>query len=433
MQSIHYSVIDIILIVAALECVLIYGLIVVARALPTPNATCRHLLGFLFLAIALDALATLLVWQTSLREAMAPFGGLVVAFASFAFSAKGPLLLLFVQTLVTPKFRLRPVHILHFSAFAMALAVAFTNSLDTTRITFTIESNMANPGSNTWWTLMRLTPCLYALAAIYTLRKMTALYDSHYTSNEYQYGYWIKALVWGYFAQWSLNLAVHIAGNHLPYDISNALGIANDIAILLMVNGLLFYCFKVMRTLAPMHPSIVEHQPFELADQPEEEVDNAKKDDGCEPASEPFSMHAFVIGEQSNVNYLPRQITPAANREDDAALTAIMRGIDERTLHLNPTLNVDKFSEAIDLAPRDVSRLINAHFDCSFSEFINAFRTFEAEHLLTDPKHLETTIIDIIGLAGFNSKSAFHRFFKRYTGLAPSDYRKLRAPTTETQ
>ena len=432
MQSIHYSVIDIILIVATLECVLIYGLIVVARALPTPNATCRHLLGFLFVAIALDALATLLVWQADLRTAMEPVGELTVAFASFAFTAKGPLLLLFVQTLVTPQFQLRPVHILHFSAFAMALAVAFTNSLDTTRITYTIESNLPNPGTNTWWTLMRLTPCLYALAAIYTLRKMTALYDSHYTSNEYQYGYWIQALVWGFFAQWSLNLAVHIAGNHIPFRISNSLGIANDIVILLLVNALLFYCFKVMRTLAPMHPGMSEPEDKASSSHEAPKIKDAATAEIVDAEAETYSTHAFAIGEHSNVNYLPRQATPATNYEDDTALAAIVKGIDEHQLHLNPPLNVDKFAEAIELAPRDVSRLINAHFDCSFSEFINAFRTFEAERLLTDPKHLETTIIDIIGLAGFNSKSAFHRFFKRYTGLAPSEYRKLHSPIAET-
>ena len=85
MQSIHFSMIDIVLIVATLQCALVFGLVVIARALPTPSPICRHLLGLLFIAIGMDAAAILLVWQADVRAALAPVAGLVIAFASFAF------------------------------------------------------------------------------------------------------------------------------------------------------------------------------------------------------------------------------------------------------------------------------------------------------------------------------------------------------------
>lgn len=432
MQSIHFSMIDIVLIVATLQCALVFGLVVIARALPTPSPICRHLLGLLFIAIGLDAAAILLVWQADLRAALAPVGGWVIAFVSFAFTAKGPLLLLFVQTLTTPQFQLRPVHLLHLSAFAMALAVAFTNGLDINRITYTVELDLPNPGTNTWWTLMRLAPCIYALAAIYTLRKAPAVFSTHSINEQYQYRYWIQALVWGFFAQWSLNLGVHIAGNHISFDVANTLGIINDFAILVWVNALLFYSFKVIRTLSPLQQTPPQMRPAEPV-MPADEVTKIQEAPVPEApgqevtAQAQWAPYAIKTGAQSQLAYLPCQQRLANNHEEHAALGMIVSGIDDKQLHLQHTLNLDKFADAVELPSREVSRLINAYFDCSFAEFINAFRTCEAEQLLSCADHADSTINDIINRAGFNSKSAFHRFFKRFTNLSPSEYRKQKA------
>jgi AraC-like DNA-binding protein len=34
------------------------------------------------------------------------------------------------------------------------------------------------------------------------------------------------------------------------------------------------------------------------------------------------------------------------------------------------------------------------------------------------------TVLDILLQAGFNSKSAFHRFFNRLVGVSPTEFRK---------
>jgi AraC-like DNA-binding protein len=44
--------------------------------------------------------------------------------------------------------------------------------------------------------------------------------------------------------------------------------------------------------------------------------------------------------------------------------------------------------------------------------------------VLTDTRD---TILDIVYKSGFNSQSAFHRFFKRLVGMTPSEYRKKTA------
>jgi methylphosphotriester-DNA--protein-cysteine methyltransferase len=52
----------------------------------------------------------------------------------------------------------------------------------------------------------------------------------------------------------------------------------------------------------------------------------------------------------------------------------------------------------------------------------------EAKRLLTSPEYKNETILEVIFKSGFNSPSAFHRFFKRM--VTPTEYRK-QAKVTE--
>jgi AraC-like DNA-binding protein len=48
----------------------------------------------------------------------------------------------------------------------------------------------------------------------------------------------------------------------------------------------------------------------------------------------------------------------------------------------------------------------------------------KAKELLLNPDYADRTILDIFLESGFNSKSAFNRFFKRYVGVTATEFRK---------
>jgi AraC-like DNA-binding protein len=95
----------------------------------------------------------------------------------------------------------------------------------------------------------------------------------------------------------------------------------------------------------------------------------------------------------------------------------------EKKPYLDSRLNLDRFAELCGLRPRDVSFLLNSHYKKNFHEFINELRIEEVKQLLATQKH--KAILEMAMECGFNSHSAFQRFFKRFVGMSPSEYRKL--------
>jgi AraC-like DNA-binding protein len=52
---------------------------------------------------------------------------------------------------------------------------------------------------------------------------------------------------------------------------------------------------------------------------------------------------------------------------------------------------------------------------------------------LSDPAYSQLSILEILHESGFNSKSAFQRFFKRLTGISPREYRRRYCPSTNQE
>jgi AraC-like DNA-binding protein len=76
------------------------------------------------------------------------------------------------------------------------------------------------------------------------------------------------------------------------------------------------------------------------------------------------------------------------------------------------------------ISTRSLSALINGHFGQNFYDFVNSYRIRDAQRQLNDPRQESKTIQRIFEDAGFSSKSTFNTFFKRVTGITPSEYRK---------
>jgi len=90
--------------------------------------------------------------------------------------------------------------------------------------------------------------------------------------------------------------------------------------------------------------------------------------------------------------------------------------------YLKSNITLDALSESIDIPARELTAIFNGHFKMNFYEFINNYRIKEAKEILKADK--EQTISDVYLAIGFNSKSVFNTFFKKNTGMTPTEYRK---------
>jgi AraC-like DNA-binding protein len=91
---------------------------------------------------------------------------------------------------------------------------------------------------------------------------------------------------------------------------------------------------------------------------------------------------------------------------------------------LEPEITLQELSSRVKINPRYVSQVINERFNKNFFEFVNYYRVEEAKTQLVTDSGLEKTVLEILYECGFNSKSVFNTFFKKSTGLTPSQYRK---------
>jgi AraC-like DNA-binding protein len=89
-------------------------------------------------------------------------------------------------------------------------------------------------------------------------------------------------------------------------------------------------------------------------------------------------------------------------------------------------ISLTELSNKINIQPYQLSEVISRTYGESFFDFINRHRIEEIKSRLEDPKSDSYSLLGIAMDCGFNSKSSFNTAFKKFTGVTPSEYRKLK-------
>jgi len=100
--------------------------------------------------------------------------------------------------------------------------------------------------------------------------------------------------------------------------------------------------------------------------------------------------------------------------------------MDNEKPYLDPDLNLKMLSDQVNIPLHHLSQVINSKFGQNYYDFINSYRIRESMRLLNEDVSGRKTILEILYETGFNSKSVFNTFFKKYTNLTPTQYRKQR-------
>ncbi len=349
--------------------------------LPGGRRQPRRLLQAFFLLVMGALSTTLVTWNVSFQAMPIANYPWVPALLSACLLLQGPVLYFYLRSLAHPV-NLKLWHqALHLVPALVAVAVVVIYDLSIYDWMPWHWSQLATDDRAALafvWALVKCAPLVYVVACLVTEIRMRRQLRQMY-ANLAEFELRLADLVLGgFFLSWIWSFVTYFLGEYVSAETNDLLGTINVYLTVLLVNGLFLFGWRNGRQLLP----------------------------------------ELVVVEEPGKDRL--QEMP----QMDEKLQAVESGIREQRLHLESQINLERFAEQVGIKPRELSTIINDHYQQNFFEFINSQRVEEAKRLLASSDCMGDTVLDILYKSGFNSQSAFHRFFKRMVGMTPSEYRK---------
>jgi AraC-like DNA-binding protein len=334
----------------------------------------RGILSSFYLSLAITYITVLLMWSDKIAVPTAVVQWLLPYTFIGSLMLHGPLLFLYVRMITSHDAKLETTDIWHAVPVGILFLVIGVFHISSTDLLLRLELNPPVDAVTIVWAIAKVQPVAYCVACWYMAHRYSRRLRDRYAQFSISEPAWLLWLSVGFLVSWSWSLLVHLLAKITSPDTADSLGLADNYVSFVLIIALFLYSLlhaqKLLRS----------------------------------PATEAASSAAIAPQ--------PEQIA----RLENAMV------IDKRYLENNLTL--DSFAEAIQLPSRTVSQIINNHFNTNFFEYVNGYRVEEAKRLLADPSKTELTILDILLASGFNSKSAFHRFFSRLVGTSPTAFRR---------
>jgi AraC-like DNA-binding protein len=137
-------------------------------------------------------------------------------------------------------------------------------------------------------------------------------------------------------------------------------------------------------------------------------------------APEPAQPSAVVEAVDKSVAYEKSGLTPQQAESHLKRLIALM---EEKELYKNSLLTLPELADELRISQHHLSEVINTQLGKNFYDFVNGYRVEEVMRRMRDPRSSQLTILAIALESGFNTKSSFNTFFKKYAGVTPSQFR----------
>jgi AraC-like DNA-binding protein len=119
--------------------------------------------------------------------------------------------------------------------------------------------------------------------------------------------------------------------------------------------------------------------------------------------------------------------TVAVPKEYDEEIFQLKKYFEEQHPYLNNDLNINEVAVTLDIPAREVSFIINQHFNQRFTDFVNMYRIKYVNQKIKTGYLNKFTVESLSKEAGFSSKSTFNVAFKKVNLCTPSEYIALYA------
>jgi len=379
MSSVLFNIHDVALLLRLGECALLAVLFFVHRS--SRPASNTWLAVFLLLN-AMIAFHVLSLWGEAFRFVVYKHTPFLFFVFEVAYFLEGPILLWYTRSLVFKGFRLRRADLFHLIPAALTPFILYVLYFrHPTTVRDQIATNFYNYGAIEQgfdWLIHpeKTLVVIYGFLCLHQIITYRRHLRQNYSNTEQIDLTWLMLLIGGFLVSWICLLVAHLLGLAGYAQPATVIAIAANYVTLVLLNVLIFYA---------------------------------------------LSYNGVFEG-------LSAVQTEQGIGDDDEKIASyvepVLRGITDEKLYLNPKLTLEEFSARVALPARTVSRTINGHLNQNFHEFVNRYRVEEAKRALLAKGEPEMAINEIAEAAGFNSKVAFNRFFKKFTGMTPTEFRK---------
>lgn len=138
-----------------------------------------------------------------------------------------------------------------------------------------------------------------------------------------------------------------------------------------------------------------------------------------------LEVPTLVVNEKTTEMLPGKQYRKSALDEEmmDTYEDCLKKFMEKSRIWLEPELSLEDLSERVKIPRHHITQLLNERLKKNFYVFINEYRIAAAVTKLKDPS-LDINILSLAYDCGFNSKSSFNNYFKKITGLTPSEYKR---------
>jgi AraC-like DNA-binding protein len=301
----------------------------------------------------------------------------------------GPFLYYYILALVDDKRLVKKADLLHFAPFVLfnlyILAASFSPDLS---VRLNIE--LVGPGKNPpllfvcFLIMTAISGTVYFLLTINLFKKLDIRIFNHFSNTPDLNLHWIRRLVLVFGVVWTVLIAVTVI--HHVFQLFSMLFCTDGLFLSLSVFVLLIGYFGLKQKIIYGAESF--NLPADNSQVPTRYSGSNLSDSEAKQLAQQLKMHM-----ESSKSYL------------------------------NPDLTLSVLANETGMSSHILSQVINEQFKVNFFDFINRYRVGECKARMVDPAFTHLSLLGIALDCGFNSKSAFNRIFKNFTGLTPSQFK----------